>query len=298
MIKRKYMVPAVLMGLLVISAAAFGASSATYQLPGDVISGGGGAGSSASYKDTSTAGQSTAIGESSSANYKNQGGFWYGAAAMVAIYTTPPIPGAVNPSNTQYGTFVDTPFDLSAAFTDNESDVTACEYCASADGACDTEWAAGTVTGTRPDFTCTKTGITGTNGQTLILNMRAISAGGTGTASAVTRTVDASAPATTDNATSAWTIISPVNVTLTPEDGTGSGVVSTEYCVDITGTCTPATIGTTAGAACAAGSECLQYVRYLSTDNVGNTESIKTSSQIRQDRKVPADGTLTALPDI
>ncbi|MBI5055621.1 MAG: hypothetical protein HZB61_03265 [Nitrospirae bacterium] len=56
---------------------AAGQSSAHYQIPTDVISGGGGGGGSANYTVGHTTGQSTAIGESASANYKNQAGFWY-----------------------------------------------------------------------------------------------------------------------------------------------------------------------------------------------------------------------------
>ena len=102
---------------------------------------------------------------------------------------TPPTGGTVTPTNTAFGAFVSTPFDLSTNFTDNESDVTFCKYTKNG-----STWLAGTVSGTMPNFTCTQKGITGTNGQVLTLNMRATSAGGTGTAIAVMRTVDASPP--------------------------------------------------------------------------------------------------------
>ncbi len=207
---------------------------------------------------------------------------------MLSSDTTPPAPGTVTPSNIQYNnTFVDSPFDLSTSFTDNESDVTSCEYTIN-NG---TNWYAAVVSGSKPNFTCTKIGITGTNGQSLTLNMRATSAGDTGTAVAITRTVDASAPITTNNSSSTWTNASPVTVTLNPTDGSGSGVASTKYCVDISNTCTPATTGTSASVTCASGSECTQYVRYFSTDNVGNQETTKSSNQIKQDRKAPVDGT-------
>jgi uncharacterized repeat protein (TIGR02543 family) len=196
--------------------------------------------------------------------------------------TTPPTPGTVTPSNTQYSNFVDSPFDLSTTFTDNESAVTSCEYTTNG-----STWYSATVSGSIPNFTCTKTGITGTNGQVLTLNMRATSTGGTGTAAAVTRTVDASPPTTSDNSSSTWTSTSPVTVTLSPSDGTGSGVASTKYCVDTMNSCTPNTTGTSVSVSCASGSECVQYVRYFSTDNVGNQETTKSSNPIRQDLKPP-----------
>ena len=229
--------------------------------------------------------------------YDNVGNISTGATASATPQdTTPPIPDTVTPSNTEYNNFVDSPFDLTTTFTDNESDVTSCEYCVSIDGTCDTEWATATLSGSSPTWTCSKTGITGSNGQTLTLNMRATSTGGTGTATAITRTVDSAAPTTSDNSSSTWTSTSPVTVTLSPSDGSGSGIASTKYCVDTTNSCTPTNIGTSAGVSCANDSECVQYIRYFSTDNVGNQESTKSSNQIRQDRKAPTDGTLTATP--
>ncbi len=100
-------------------------------------------------------------------------------------------------------------------------------------------------------------------------------------------------PTTTDNWTDNWTNTSPVNITLTPSDGSGSGVQATYYCVDTTNTCTPSTSGTSVSVTCAAGSTCTQYVRYYSKDNVNNSESVN-SKQVRQDRIVPATfGTVT-----
>lgn len=217
------------------------------------------------------------------------------AATMTATFFAPstdptaPVPGTVTPFNTQSGSFVDSPFDLATAFTDNETDVTSCEYTVNG-----TTWLSAAVSGTRPSFTCTKTGIAATNGQSLTLNMRAVSGGGTGTASPVTRTVDSAAPVTSINTTSAWLNISPVSVVLTPSDGAGSGVSTTRYCLDATNTCTPAASGTSLNVVCGAGSTCTQYVRYFSADNLGNTETVK-SGQIRQDLAVPTDGTLTAV---
>ena len=44
-----------------------------------------------------------------------------------AADVTPPVAGAITPFNTRYGNWVDSPFDLSASFRDNESAVTSCE---------------------------------------------------------------------------------------------------------------------------------------------------------------------------
>src|SRR5206468_6877792 len=92
-------------------------------------------------------------------------------------------------------------------------------------------WNAATVSGSSPNFTCTKTGITGTNGQALTLNMRATGSGGTGTGTAVTRTVDAAPPITTTDAPAVW-VAANRTVTLTRSDGSGSGVKNTQYCTD------------------------------------------------------------------
>jgi len=93
-----------------------------------------------------------------------------------------------------------------------------------------------------------------------------------------------------------WTTTSSVSVTLSGDDGTGSGVASgyPQYCTDTTNTCTPGTSYTGAfNITCSSGSTCTRYVRYRSTDNAGNTEAIK-SSQVKQDLQGPTDGTLTA----
>src|SRR5207249_389979 len=104
-----------------------------------------------------------------------------GTATMTVTYTpagTAPTPGVVTASP-QYQSFVKSPFDLSTSFN-SASALTGCEY--SVNGV----WAPATVSGSAPSFTCTKTGITGTNGQALASNMRATNSGGTGTAVAIT----------------------------------------------------------------------------------------------------------------
>lgn len=226
---------------------------------------------------------------------------------------TPPIIGqiTVGPPNKVTSTYVDSTFDLSATLTDNESDVSNCQYCVATDGTCDTEWADGTLSGSKPTWTCTMTmtGITGfDNGTNLKLNIRGSSEGGTGTGSPISRIVDSSAPTTTASATACgspspytfntWTKCSPVSVTLSANDGTGSGVASgyPKYCVN-TDTCTPGTPYTApADITCPTDSTCPnQYIRYYSVDNVSKTESEK-SSNVKIDRQRPTDCSINAEP--
>ena len=193
----------------------------------------------------------------------------------------PPTPGAVTPSNTQFGNFVDGSFDLATGFTSSASVVTGCEY--SMDGG--STWAPATVSGAMPNFTCSKTGVPGTNGQALGLTMRATNSGGTAVATAVARTVDATAPSTSSNAAAVW-VSSDQTVTLTPSDAGGSGIAGTKYCTDTFNSCVPATSGTSVGVSCAVGAVCQTYVRFQSTDNVGNLETVK-SSLVRIDKSAP-----------
>ena len=119
--------------------------------------------------------------------------------------TTPPNPGPVTAYNTEYAGFVDSPFDLMTTFTEQDSPVTFCEYTVD-NGA---NWLPAAVSGAGPAYTCTKTGITGTNGQMLTLNMRAYSANGLGTGVAVAKTVDTVPPAFTWAAPAPGTMYKP-----------------------------------------------------------------------------------------
>jgi len=65
---------------LLLTGVAWAMSSASYAINWDVIGGGGGPISSASYAMNSTAGQA-AIGFKTSSNYKLSSGYWYGVAA-------------------------------------------------------------------------------------------------------------------------------------------------------------------------------------------------------------------------
>ena len=204
------------------------------------------------------------------------------------VNSTPPVIGAITPENVSYGAFVDSPFDLTVSITEEEGGATSCEYTANGG----TDWLTADLSGTGPGYTCTKEGITSSDGTALSLNMRAVSSGGTGTGTAVARTVDAVAPTSSDDWIDDWTATSSVIVTTTSTDD-GSGVASTKYCVDTADTCTPSTTGTSVSVTCASGSTCVQHVRYSAEDNVGNASSVY-SKTVGQDLQNPSDGTLIA----
>ncbi len=208
--------------------------------------------------------------------------------------TQPPSAGPVMASPSS-GIFVGSPFTILTSFNDPDHPVTSCEY--TLDG---TTFLAATLFGSLPTFTCTKTGLTGADGVSLTLNMRATSAGGTGLASAILRTVDAAAPTTTDNALTSWQRTDQT-VTLTATDA-GSGVALTSFCTDTL--CQPTTRGTLVSVTCALDSVCQTTVRYQSTDRVGNLESVK-SALVRIDKAAPTGtvlinngATLTSNPTV
>jgi hypothetical protein len=149
------------------------------------------------------------------------------------------------------------------------------------------------VSGTLPNFTCTANVTGQTNGANLTVNMRATSGGGTGTATSIARTVDAAAPTTTNNAAAGWQNANQT-VTLTPNDA-GSGVASTQYCVDTANSCVPGTAGTSVSVTQGAGTAGTQYVRYRSTDNLANVETTK-SATVQIDKSNPTDGALSVTP--
>lgn len=111
-----------------------------------------------------------------------------------SIDWTNPTFGTVTPANTATATHVDGTFDVSTTFADATSNVASCEYCKATDGTCDTEWTSGTWSA----GTCSVTGLTCTDGQSLTLNMRATdNAANVGTAASVARTCDTVAPSFT-----------------------------------------------------------------------------------------------------
>ncbi len=213
------------------------------------------------------------------------------SAVLTVTYAPnlPPTPGPVTTASVHFGGFTSTPFNLYATFGSSTA-LTGCEY--STNGG--SNWAPAVVSGSIPNFTCTKSGIAGANGQAMSLTLRATNAGGTGTATAVARTIDAAAPVTGSNAPAAW-VATDQSVALTASDTAGAGVAGTQYCTDAANACTPATAGTSVAVTCASGAACLTYVRFRSMDNVGNVEATK-SALVRIDRAAPTNGSLTATP--
>ena len=109
--------------------------------------------------------------------------------------------------------------------------------------------------------------------------------------------IDKEAPATTDDAPDGW-VADDITVKLTADDGSGSGVANTFYCVDESNSCNPDTSGNEVSVTCPNGSVCIRYVRYYSVDNVGNEEEVKTSGPIRIDKSAPRVGDITVDPTI
>ena len=81
-------------------------------------------------------------------------------------------------------------------------------------------------------------------------------------------------PVTTASATTNLGPPVNVNVTLTCNDGTGSGCNKTYYCVDTNNSCTPTTVYSDTIVVSTKGTS---YVRYYSTDLDGNTETTKNT---------------------
>ena len=107
-------------------------------------------------------------------------------------------------------------------------------------------------------------------------------------------TPDSAAPTTTDNTAAigfAWKNTNQT-VTLTPSDGTGSGVSATYYTTNGT---TPTT-ASASGTSISLTTDGVYTIKYFSVDRLGNTEAVKTAStQIRIDKTAPTV-TMTAPP--
>ncbi|MFA5392117.1 MAG: type II secretion system protein [Candidatus Paceibacterota bacterium] len=208
------------------------------------------------------------------------------------IDTTPPVVSSVTASNTSHSSYVDSPFDLSASINEEQGGISSCEYTINGG----TNWYSANFSGTGPDYTCSKTNITSSDGSSLTLNIRTTSNGGIGTGSSIDRTVDDVEPTCSDDWTDNWTVTSPVNITISSIDTGNSGLASTKYCVDTLNICYPSTSYTVPVAvSCVSGSTCTQYIRYAAWDNVNNVSSIY-SKRVRQDLQAPTDGILTATP--
>ncbi len=105
-------------------------------------------------------------------------------------------------------------------------------------------------------------------------------AGNTGTSSTSTFTYDATPPTTSATGTApaggsaytygTWTTQASVGTTLSCNDGSGSGCQATQYCTDTSNTCTPGTAYTARVDVSTSGTS---YIRYNSTDNLGNAET-------------------------
>jgi Chitobiase/beta-hexosaminidase C-terminal domain/Bacterial Ig-like domain len=106
---------------------------------------------------------------------------------------------------------------------------------------------------------------------------------------------DSTPPTTTDNTAAignAWKNTNQT-VTLTPTDGSGSGVAATYYTTNGTNPTTASPSGT----AISLTSDGVYTIKYFSVDNVTNAEAVKTAgTQIRIDKTIPSTATLTALP--
>jgi hypothetical protein len=112
-----------------------------------------------------------------------------------------------------------------------------------------------------------------------------------------TTTIDLTAPITTStlapptaDGNNNW-YVSPVTITLNATDpnSPSSGVNTTYYCRDDINTCNPTTIYT---GPFVISNEGTNYVRYYSTDNVGNTETTKATNDFNIDTSDPYDQTI------
>ncbi|MFA6093935.1 MAG: hypothetical protein WCU88_11580 [Elusimicrobiota bacterium] len=198
------------------------------------------------------------------------------AAGSIRVWAAPTM-GTVTPSSTTTASHVSNPFNLNSLINEpTTATITGCE--STLDG---TTWNAASVVLS----TCTATALGCTDGQSLTLNMRATNSNNeTGTGSPVSRTCDAQAPTTTDNAPTDWQTQNVV-VTLSPADN-GSGLAQTKYCTDANNTCSPWMVGVSTTILSWPGALIQKYLRYQSIDNVGNTEAV-VSKLIRIDRSSP-----------
>ncbi|RLG44454.1 MAG: hypothetical protein DRN81_04555, partial [Thermoproteota archaeon] len=80
-----------------------------------------------------------------------------------------------------------------------------------------------------------------------------------------------------------WISASYVNITLSCDDGSGSGCDTILYCTDTTNTCTPSLIYSGTVQITADG---ITYIRYKANDTAGNEESVKNQT-IKIDRTPP-----------
>ncbi len=190
------------------------------------------------------------------------------------------------PSATDWaGTHVDSPFHLNAVFDDNGDAIISCDYDIGGG------WVSGALSGSGAATNC-DADPTCSDGTAMTILMQATNGGGSTSTSSIGRTCDTAAPTTTYSWPGAWQSTDE-NSILGTNDGTGSGVASTEWCIDTLDTCTPNTdgdsfgTGTSVNVTCGAGSVCTQYARYRSIDNLSNTETTVSSGAVQIDKSAP-----------
>jgi len=124
-------------------------------------------------------------------------------------------------------------------------------------------------------------------GEFTVKFMATDAAGNTEAAQTATNTlkIDKTAPVTTASAP-VGTQTGDTTVTLSASDANSSlavsGVKETRYCVGTADNCTPDTVGTSVSVT----NEGTNYVRYYSSDNAGNNETVK-SVQVKIDKSAP-----------
>ncbi|MBI2889365.1 MAG: carboxypeptidase regulatory-like domain-containing protein [Nitrospirae bacterium] len=212
------------------------------------------------------------------------------------VDTSAPQASSVVPSNTATSTHVDGAFDLGTTFTDVGAGIVSCQTCLATDGTCDSEW----TTGTFSAGTCSATGLTCTDGQSLTLNMRATDgAGSTGTGTAVTRTCDTTSPsaigvkdALTTPDRDFLTDLSNLYGNWPASSDAGSGIDRYEVAFGTTG-CTGANPGSfaTAGTSTSASS--------AGTFTAGTNYfvNVKTFDKVGNNRCDSSDGALVVSPN-
>jgi len=196
---------------------------------------------------------------------------------------SPSAPTLVSPANASYTN--DTTPTLSANYLDPDSaDVGTTNYRISSSGLADCTnntnviaWGTSSATSDENE----NTSITISAGQALSSDATyywcAQNNDGTATSSWTTMgsfTLDTTAPSTTATAgsyTFGTLSIPDVTVTLSCSDGSGSGCLTTYYCISENDTCTPNTVYTNPVSVGSTG-----YIRYYSTDSVSNNESISS----------------------
>jgi len=172
-----------------------------------------------------------------------------------------------------------------ATDTNSGIDNTTCEY-TSNNGAA---WAGATWSVNH----CVQAGFVPNNGISYTFNTRIqnnLATLGTGTAT-YTYIGDTVGPTVTSNAVVLY-YNEPI-ITLTPNDGTGSGAKRTWYCTDAVNTCTPNILGTSITLPCANGFLCTFYIRAISMDNLDNNGDVYSTGLITIDRQTAPPAAIT-----